>query len=416
MTPRTAHLAPLLLSIVACSGAPASPTVAVDTKFAAPTTPVTETQAAPAFVVKDRRALLDKLGRPHRMLVGHGNDLPAEEKAFDFTQAGIYSLPVALDLHYVYLSGVQGEVGPLGVGWPDYQPDGGFVSEIASIDGERGTIPMFTLYQHASRGERNFAAFVDPGFMKHYWGGVRLLFERLRAFDGPAMVHLEPDFWGYAQQASRGDDPRTVPVLVKGQVPECADLPDDVAGMGRCIVRLSRALAPKVALGMHASGFGALGEPARVAKFLVACGANEADFLVLETLDRDAGCFEAKSDDNCKRADGALYWDETNATSPNFAEHLAWVKALHDGVGLPIMWWQMPLGVPSDVPGGTPGQYRDNRVRYFFQHPAEFEAAGGFAAAFGVGAPNQTTIDTDGGQFAAAVTGYYANPLPLTRP
>ena len=72
--------------------------------------------------------------------------------------------------------------------------------------------------------------------------------------------------------------------------------------------------------------------------------------------------------------------------------------------------------VPSDEPGGTKGRYRDNRVKYFFEHPAELVAAGGLGVAFGVGAPNQTDITTDGGQFARAVTSYYASPFAIDQP
>jgi hypothetical protein len=52
-------------------------------------------------------------------------------------------------------------------------------------------------------------------------------------------------------------------------------------------------------------------------------------------------------------------------------------------------------------------------VRYIFSHIEEFIAAGGLAAAFGVGAQNQTFIDTDGGQFQDAVTAYFDAPVPL---
>jgi hypothetical protein len=48
-----------------------------------------------------------------------------------------------------------------------------------------------------------------------------------------------------------------------------------------------------------------------------------------------------------------------------------------------------------------------------FAHMNELVAAGGFAAAFGVGAGNQTYITTDGNQFKNAVTAYYANPVVL---
>jgi hypothetical protein len=107
------------------------------------------------------------------------------------------------------------------------------------------------------------------------------------------------------------------------------------------------------------------------------------------------------------------YWDETNQTSPNFHDHLAWVTALHQGLALPVLWWQLPFGVPSTTPGGTAGHYRDNRVHYIFNHMSEFVAAGGVGVTFGTGAGNQTDITTDGGEFQTAVTQYFASPIAL---
>jgi hypothetical protein len=132
--------------------------------------------------------------------------------------------------------------------------------------------------------------------------------------------------------------------------------------------------------------------------------------VVVETLDRDAGCYEAHTDPECARPEGAVYWDEENIAHPNFHDHLAWAKAIHDGTHLPLVWWQMPLGVPSDVPGAS-GKYRDNRVRYVFEHVSEFVAAGGIGAAFGPGGPNQTSLATDGGQLARYVSNYYEKPF-----
>lgn len=376
-----------------------------------------EEDYGPPPPLKSRLELLAKLGREARFLVGHGNDLPGEEKGYDFAHAGIYTLPAKLDIHYVYLSGLHDEQGEKGPGWPDYEPDGAFVTKIAENAAARAVLPMFTLYQAAARGEKRMDVLADQDFMTKYWYGVRLLFEKLRELDRPAMVHLEPDFWGFAQQLARSTgDVSDIAALVGAIVPECSDLAADVGGMGQCILRLGRRLAPKVAIGFHASGFGAIGRPKRVAKFLGQCGALDADFVVIDTLDRDAGCFEAGDDPYCGRSDGPVYWDEKNERSPNFREHFEWARTIHERLGLPVLWWQIPLGVPSDVPGGTPKRYRDNRVRYFFEHTSELEEAGGFGAAFGVGAPNQTDITTDGGQFARAVTRYYEAPLPLARP
>ena len=75
----------------------------------------------------------------------------------------------------------------------------------------------------------------------------------------------------------------------------------------------------------------------------------------------------------------------------------------------------MPLAVISWVRPmyGRSGKYRDNRVKYLFEHPEEFVQAGGLGAVFGVGAANQAYITTDGGQFKKAVTQYYNKPTPL---
>jgi hypothetical protein len=176
-------------------------------------------------------------------------------------------------------------------------------------------------------------------------------------------------------------------------------------------MKLARTLSPKVAIGFHASNWG--GTQDQVIQFFKTIHADKADFVATDVLDRDAGCYEAATDPNCMRGGTGYYWDETNQTSPNFHDNLAWVKAVTAGLGLPMMWWQVPMGVPSTTPGGTAGHYRDNRVHYIFSHIDEYVAAGGIGAVFGVGAANQTDITTDGGQFKNAVAGYFASTVSL---
>jgi hypothetical protein len=140
-------------------------------------------------------------------------------------------------------------------------------------------------------------------------------------------------------------------------------------------------------------------------------GAEDADLVIMQTLDRDAGCFEADGNE-CTR-DGEFYWDESNTTSPTFSEHLAEAQAYHTGLQKPLLWWQTPLGVPSDTPGGTVYHYRDNRVHYMFAHPQEFVDVGALGIVFSPGQSEQTNITTDGGQFQQACAAYLANPTPL---
>ncbi len=390
-------------------GSPAAPTGSPqESGPAASTEPAAapEVEGAPqasAASMSASRAVLAKLGLAPRFAIGLGNDAYASG---DPDAAGAYSLGTKLDLHYMYLSGLD---------WPTWTASrGAYVTNHAEAARRHNVVPMFTLYQAASWGEAQLSVFNDKTFMTKYWSGARTMFEKLGAFGDPAVVHLEPDLWGYAQKQG-GDNPANVPMKVGSVVPECSDLPENVAGMGKCLVRLSRTLSPKVVVGLSASTFGATSngasDPARVGAYLAAIGGADADITVVETLDRDAGCFEVGADKNCKRS-GKFYWDETNATHPSFHDHLAWAKAVGEATGKPLLWWQMPLGVPSGSSGGS-GRYRDNRVKYLFQHADEFVAAGGIGAVFGTGAPNQTTPLTDGGQFKSAVASYAAAPAAL---
>jgi hypothetical protein len=331
-------------------------------------------------------------------LVGMGNDL-----ANDHNMDGAYTLGTTLDLHYAYLTGL-----PTQGGWPDWNANGSFVNILADSADAHGVTPMFTLYGMAAKGDGNFAMTTDDTAMNLYWQGAKLVFQRLAVFGKPAVVHLEPDFWGYAMQHSMDG---TAQVIVTAHAPDCAGMQDNLIGMAGCLVKLARTYAPQAAIGFHASVWG--GTQQQIVQFFKAIHADAADFIAIDMLDRDAGCFEAHTDPNCMRSGSGWYWDESNQTSPNFHDNLTWAKAIHDGLNLPVVWWQIPFGVPSTTPGGTSGHYRDNRVHYMFNHISEYIAAGGVGAAFGTGAGNQTYITTDGNQFRNAVTQYFAAPAPL---
>ena len=341
-----------------------------------------------------------RLGREPNFLIGMGNDLP---ESYDWSEAGVHTLPATLDLHYIYLVGLKGEGG-----WTDWNEGGWFPYIIGEVDVEHGVTPMSTVYGMAAWGENRLDVLTEPDFMGPYWDAAKLLFQRLgEDLGAPALVHVEPDFWGFAQQATGGDPSKQAALLHE----ECSDLPGDVSGVGRCWVKLARTYAPQVVIGLHASLW-ADPDPVAVGEFLNACGGAESDIVVIDMLDRDAGCFEAGELPECQRG-GKFYWDETNQTSPNFHEHLDWVGRLFDEMKKPVLWWQLPFGVPSDTPGGEPGRYRDNRVKYLFENVQEFVDVGGLGACFGTGAAGQTYITTDGGQFEDAVVRYYANPVPL---
>ena len=340
--------------------------------------------------------LARQLGTQSVLLVGLGG-VDAEEIQTQGIQVALYER---------YLVGVGVDA------WPYWnQPDGAYVDRVVGAAAtELGAVPMFTLYQMATAGDGNISAVIgDDALMSDYWAQTKLLFARLAIYDKPALVNVEPDFWGYAMFEAPAQDPAQLTVKVSLE-PDCADLPDDLGGYTACVLRLAQA-APKAFVGFSPSDWG-FGTDAVVA-FMKDAGADRGAFVVMQTLDGDAGCFEAKANDKCSRGGSGWYWDESNTTSPNFHEHLAEAKKYHDQMGLPLIWWQTPLGVPAASPGGTVNHFRDNRAHYFLTHASELVAAGGLGITFSPGDDQETTLYTDGGQFRELSAQYWSAPAPL---
>jgi len=335
----------------------------------------------------------------NRLLVGLG----AGNKIADMT-----SQQIQPDIIDTYLVGV-------GDGsWPYWNsPDGAYVTYAAASAKAAGAVPLFTLYQMASRGEGNLSAVNDASFMGSYWSQVKLMYQKIGATGQPALVNLEPDFWGFVLAGAPGGDPTKVPARVS-MVSECATQPDNVAGLARCLLTLGRTYAPKAKIGFPPSSWGR--DVTTVGNFMLKLGADKADFIVAQTVDRDAGCMEvAPPPSECAgRGNGPFYWDEANVATPNYRQNLDEWSATRSALGnLPILYWQTPMGVPSATPGGTPGHFRDNHVHYMLTNPTQYTAIGVFGIVFSGGGSTSANITTDGGHFANLFKAYLKNPAPL---
>ena len=415
-------MVPLLAAMLACTSGETSPGDAGDAATGSDAGPTVDADpAAPDAAtssLRDRaRELATHLCGAGNFLIGLGND-----------NSGPYDHDITIDLHYAYLVGY----GDDGGGWPNWNTGGAYVDNFAASADAHGVTPMFTYYQLALELENgNYGVFTDGARMRQYLLDYRLLYQRLAAFDKPAVVTIEPDFFGYLENRVRETDTAAsaMPATLHfADVHDCDDLPETVAGLTRCLVAMARAIAPKVRVGFHASQWGAwydatdpdadvAGAAAEVGGFLLSVGAAGSDFVTVETLDRDAGFWETSGGGaSCSVTEGsrgAVYWDESNSTLPNFARHLTWVAALTAAVDRPALWWQTPLGVPAADCGGTADHWRDNRVHYFFAHVDELVGAGGFGASFGTGAGGQTTVSSDGDQFKSAAAAYDLAPFTL---
>lgn len=346
-----------------------------------------------------------------------------------------------LDARYIYLSGGVGDAAPCascaqacttrgascasgGCGWwgcwqSDAVPPGEYLRRFLQRTAQDGQLPVITYYEllHSagtSEGAAEIEALKDVALMQRYYEDWRFVLQTIGA--QKALLHLEPDLWGYAQKT--GQPPSAIAAAVASANPtDCPDLPNTVAGFGRCLIRMARTHAPNAKVGLHASAWATsvdvmqndspaldVAAVARTtATFLRAAGATDGDFIVVEASDRDAAFYTAQGQQR--------WWDETNATLPNFHQAFAWVKALSEELALPNLWWQLPVGHSGMADQAL--KYSDNRVDYFFAHPQEITSAHGFAMLFGAGEKTQTNLTTDDGYFAARSAAYFAAGAPV---
>jgi hypothetical protein len=131
--------------------------------------------------------------------------------------------------------------------------------------------------------------------------------------------------------------------------------------------------------------------------FLIALGAKDGDFIVSDPSDRDAGYYQSIG--------RTTWWDNTNATLPNFHQAFAWPKAVAEGVNLPVILWQIPVGNMSLA--NNTDHWRDNRLDYFLAHMDEVVAAHIVGLFFGAGMGGMTTHETDGGNLVKKTIAYH---------
>ncbi len=372
---------------------PASPPQVTTTPTATTTAATSSTQQA---INLRSRELVTRLGKPPRLLLGLG---APEEKE-------VLSQQLTPDISDYYLTGLG--VNTSWRGWNS--PDGEYLQIRLREAARMRAVPMFTVYQIASSGDGNLSVLNDVEFMRLYWADMHRLVTLLNAYDKPVILNIEPDFWGYTHR--KNADPNHHFAHVGAVYSECTNLGNSVAAMAQCMIFITKKYAPKALIGFPPSGFEDLA--ATEVSYMRRLGAQNADFAVMQTGDRDAGCNEVGLAP-CDRIKfpSRLYWDASNTKSPNFKEHLDAAAQYSIGIGLPLLWWQVSLGVPSNQPGGKPGTFRDNKLDYFMAHTDQVIKAGGFGLVFGISFDSQTHIGSDGGQFQRLSRAYFASPATL---
>jgi hypothetical protein len=298
-----------------------------------------------------------------------------------------------LDFRYQYLAGGVNT----GTGWATWNPNGTFASLYVHDSWSHGVVPVLTYYmllqsspKAGDESQTDLAHLRDPQLMQAYWSDVRLLLQRVKG-GRPVVVHVEPDLWGYLEQAG-------ATALASSYAEQW--------------VRLRNQLAPNVLLAYHMSGWGTRHDivyedpPDAVVKRYAAQSAAfyrslhaRFDVSFEDFSDRDAGFYE-KVQGN----------PNTWFTPADFHRHLLYGATFVKLAGVRLAAWQIPLG--NSMLDDTWGHYRDNRVQWLLgagnrAHLQAYVNAGYVGFLFGGGADGTTSAATDGGYFRDRAQAYY---------
>jgi hypothetical protein len=307
------------------------------------------------------------------------------------------------DLRYQYLAGGVNT----GDGWARWDPNGSFASLYVSESLAARTIPVLTYYQmlqsRPSSGPddrtRDISNLRNRTTMRAYWADWSLLLRRVApaAATHPVVIHVEPDLWGYLEQAR-------VTALARS--------------FARHLLALRDRLAPHVLLAWHLSSWGT-GEDFTYSKpslaHMDALAARSAafyeslrapfDLVFSDVADRDAGFYKV-IEHNPK-----LMWGPAD-----FARYDAYIGGFTRRTHTAVVVWQVPLG--NTTLNNTWGRFRDDRVQWWLggrsiSHLRALRSASVIGLLFGGGASGTTSAQTDGGLFYRLSSRYLAHPLTL---
>lgn len=205
-------------------------------------------------------------------------------------------------------------------------------------------------------------------------------------------IDIEPDFWGYVRSLG---NPHQVAAQVAGANPtDCGSQENSAAGLARCLIAMAHKYAPNTAVGMHLTCWDWQTNTQGCVKDYASLGAQNADFLVSDVSDRDAGWYALP-------AHGGLnnFWTDQKA-----AAALAFYKTMAESVGKPVVLWQIPVGDMAQ--NNTLNHYQDDKVDWLLGHMNQVASAHIAALLFGAGQQEQTTIETDGGNLINKTIAY----------
>ncbi len=305
--------------------------------------------------------------------------------------------------------------------WQDpAKPPGQFVLDYQAASAGAGYLPVYTYYEllqsNPSSGNderaRDYSNLTNAATMKAYYADFAFLMDKLNQAGGPALVHVEPDLWGYLEQLAPNPDATRLVASVAGSgSPETSGLPDTVAGFADALLRIRDRHAPNVLLAIHASPWGtnrdidadtdpsldATAVADQTAAFLNSAGVasnpygSTWDAVFHDIDDHAAGWWEATGQTS---SSSTHWWDPNNLRVPDFNRWLTWVGELHARTAKPQVVWQVPMGNQYfQTMDNTCGHYQDNVGPWMIAHPEQLRTAGLAGVMFGGGNSCQPTYD-----------------------
>jgi hypothetical protein len=285
---------------------------------------------------------------------------------------------------YQYLAGgvVPGSPGGGWATWDD--PPGQYANYYIDDSIANGMTPVFSYYmifqsQPGVGGDEQRVVLNNlnnAATMQAYFADLKLFFQRAQMYPGTKIVlHVEPDMWGYVQQAAGADNAASVAAKVHSSgFADVAGLPDNVAGLAQAVVRLRNQTAPNVILGYHVSVWGtnvdiafsdptdaqvdALGD--RAGAFYNSLGAS-FDVAFGEFSDRDSAYMQLVQNKGPQS-----WWN-----GEDFRRHARFISRFVATSGKRMVLWQIPYGnTKMRAMNNTKHHYQDNRVEWLLDEPA----------------------------------------------
>jgi hypothetical protein len=267
-----------------------------------------------------------------------------------------------------------------------------FAYNYAVASHSNGCIPEFTYYQIVPTGgegaQAEGATLNNATTMADYYKDFTALLKQLRSFGSTAIVHVEPDMFGYFEQVNGNPAAISASVGSSGNG-DIAGYPNTLAGFGQALLHLRDLYAPNVVMAAHVSEWmwslstSASLDVTQIAKNDAAfmTGLGNWDLFFTDVSDRDAGYYQ-----NVVHDGGAHWWDATNQKYPNFNRLNAWATAFTTMAHKRLVIWQIPIGNSvMDTCNNSNFHYQDNREQYWLDNYPNSQAMSALAQAGVIG-------------------------------